>query len=137
MGFLSSLVGGGVMGAAEGVANIIDKFVETDDEKRAFEALKIRMAQESTSVQAEINKIEAGHRSIFVAGWRPFVGWVSAIALAWHFLGFDLTMWITGNWFPEAVVPQLTGTDNLMSVLFAMLGIGGFRTIEKLNGKAK
>jgi hypothetical protein len=63
-----SIVGGGVVSAAEGVANIIDQFVETDDEKQAAEIIKAKMMMKPSLAQIELNKIEAGHRSIFVAG---------------------------------------------------------------------
>jgi len=66
-----SIVGGGVVSATEGVANIIDRFVETDDEKRAAEVIKAKLMMKPSPAQIELNKIEAGHRSIFVAGWRP------------------------------------------------------------------
>ena len=62
-----SIVGGGVVSAAEGVANIIDKFVETDDEKRVAEIIKARMMMEPSLAQIELNKIEAAHRSIVSA----------------------------------------------------------------------
>ena len=81
-----SIAGGGIVSAAEGVANIIDQFVETDDEKRAAELIKAKLMMQPSLAQVELNKIEAGHRSIFVAGWRPFIGWVCGFALLWHFI---------------------------------------------------
>ena len=92
-----SIAGGGVVSAAEGVANIIDQFVETDDEKRAAEVIKTKLMMKPSLAQIELNKIEAGHRSIFVAGWRPFIGWVCGFALLWHFILFDLLTWVTVN----------------------------------------
>ena len=133
-----SLVGGGVVSAAEGVANIIDKFVETDDEKRAAEVIKARMMMKPSLAQIELNKIEAGHRSIFVAGWRPFIGWVCGFALAWHFILFDLLTWVTVNFFPQVTeIPELSGTDTLVTVLLSLLGLGAMRTAEKFGGRAK
>ena len=67
---MGTIVGGGVVSAAEGVANIIDQFVETDDEKRATQIIKAKLMMKPNLAQIELNKIEAGHRSIFVAGWR-------------------------------------------------------------------
>ncbi len=78
---LEKLIGGGIVSAAEGVANIIDRFVETDDEKKAAEIIKAKLMMTPSLAQIELNKIEAGHRSIFVAGWRPFIGWVCGFAL--------------------------------------------------------
>ncbi len=99
MAILEKLIGGSIVTAAEGVANIIDRFVETDDEKQAAAIIKARMMMKPSLAQIELNKIEAGHRSIFVAGWRPFIGWVCGFALAWHFILFDLLTWVTVNYF--------------------------------------
>ncbi len=133
-----SIVGGGVVSTAEGVANIIDQFVETDDEKRAAEVIKAKMMMKPSLAQIELNKIEAGHRSIFVAGWRPFIGWVCGFALLWHFILFDFLTWITVNFFPQVTeLPELSGTETLVTVLLSLLGLGAMRTAEKFGGKAK
>ena len=133
-----SIAGGGIVSAAEGVANIIDQFVETDDEKRAAEVIKAKLMLKPRLAQIELNKIEAGHRSIFVAGWRPFIGWVCGFALLWHFILFDMLTWITVNFFPHVTeIPQLTGTETLVTVLLSLLGLGAMRTAEKFGGKAK
>lgn len=132
------LVGGGVVTAAEGVANIIDRFVETDDEKRAAEIIKGKLMMKPSLAQVELNKIEAAHRSIFVAGWRPFIGWVCGFALVWHFILFDLLTWVTVNFFPHVTeLPELSGTETLVTVLLSLLGLGAMRTVEKFGRKAK
>lgn len=133
-----SIVGGGVISAAEGVANIIDQFVETDDEKRAAEIIKIKLMMKPSLAQIGLNKIEAGHRSIFVAGWRPFIGWVCGFALIWHFIMFDILTWVTINFFPNVTeLPELSGTETLVTVLLSLLGLGAMRTAEKFAGKTK
>ena len=133
-----SIAGSGIVSAAEGIANIMDQFVETDDEKRIAEMIKAKMMMKPSLAQIELNKIEAGHRSIFVAGWRPFIGWVCGFALLWHFILFDLLTWITVNFFPHVTeIPQLTGTETLVTVLLSLLGLGAMRTAEKFGGKAK
>lgn len=135
---LDKLIGGGLVTAAEGVANIIDRFVETDEEKQAAEIIKARLMMKPSLAQVELNKIEAGHRSIFVAGWRPFIGWVCGFALLWHFILFDLLTWVTVNFFPHVTaLPELTGTETLVTVLLSLLGLGAMRTAEKFRGKAK
>lgn len=127
-----------VVSAAEGIANIIDQFVETDDEKRAAELIKAKLMMKPSLAQIELNKIEAGHRSIFVAGWRPFIGWVCGIALLWHFILFDLLSWITVNHFPHVTaLPELTGTETLVTVLLSLLGLGAMQTVEKFGGRAR
>ena len=135
---LDKLIGGGLVTAAEGVANIIDRFVETGKEKKAAQIIKARMIMKPSLAQVELNKIEAGHRSIFVAGWRPFIGWVCGFALLWHFILFDLLTWVTVNFFPHVTaLPELTGTETLVTVLLSLLGLGAMRTAEKFGGKAK
>ena len=133
-----SIAGGGIVSAAEGVANIIDQFVETDDEKRAAELIKAKLMMQPSLAQVELNKIEAGHRSIFVAGWRPFIGWVCGFALLWHFILFDLLNWITVNFFPHVTaLSELTGTETLVTILLSLLGLGAMRTVEKFGGRAR
>ena len=135
---LDKLIGGGLVTAAEGVANIIDRFVETDEEKQAAELIKAKLMMKPSLAQIELNKVEAGHRSIFVAGWRPFIGWVCGFALLWHFILFDLLTWVTVNFFLHvSALPQLTGTETLVTVLLSLLGLGAMRTVEKFGGRAK
>ena len=88
--------------------------------------------QKLIELQSEINKVEAQHRTIFVAGWRPFIGWVCGFALAYNFVLRDLLIWFVG---PEQVPPALQ-MEHLMTVLVGMLGLGGMRTFEKLNNKS-
>lgn len=132
------VVGGGVVTAAEGIADIVDQFVETPDEKRAAESLRQKMMMKPSLAQVELNKIEAGHRSIFVAGWRPFIGWVCGFALLWHFILYDFLTWITLNFMPGTPpLPKLSGTETLITIVLSLLGLGAMRTAEKIGGKAK
>ena len=89
--------------------------------------------QKLIELQAEINKIEAQHRTIFVAGWRPFIGWVCGVALAYNFVIRDLFIWITKT----ADAPPALQMEHLMTVLLGMLGLGGLRTFEKVKDKTK
>ena len=77
------------------------------------------------------NQAEAMHRSVFVAGWRPFIGWVCGLAFAFHFIGLPLILTYTDHTPPEF------DTGTLTTVLMGMLGLGGLRTYEKLNGKTR
>ena len=104
-------------------------------------ALEIREAikgkeldpNELLSIQTKINEIEAQHRTVFVAGWRPFIGWVCGFALAYNFVIRDLFIWALQ---PESVPPALQ-MEHLMTVLLGMLGLGGLRTYEKVKDKSK
>ena len=88
---------------------------------------------ELIQIQTKINEIEAKHRSVFVAGWRPFVGWVCGVALAYNFIVRDLFIWALQ---PEEVPPALQ-MEHLMTVLMGMLGLGGLRTFEKIKDKTR
>lgn len=85
----------------------------------------------------ETNKTEAGHRSIFVAGWRPFIGWVCGGAFAWHYLGQPAMVF--GLSAAGLEVPVLPAFDigELMTILMGMLGMGALRTYEKKSGVAR
>lgn len=136
-GLLKNLFGGAVLSAAEGVAGIIDRFVETDEEKRAAGLIKARLMMQPSLVQAELNKVEAAHRSVFVAGWRPFIGWVCGLALFYNFVARDLLAWTILNTGLQASMPPDLAMDELLTVLLGMLGLGAFRTVEKLGSRAK
>ena len=84
-------------------------------------------------LQTKINAVEAQHRTLFVAGWRPFIGWICGGALAYNFVIRDLFIWVTKT--TEA--PPALQMDHLMTVLLGMLGLGGLRTYEKIKGKDK
>tara|TARA_R110002096_G_scaffold199376_1_gene383286 strand:+ start:2409 stop:2789 length:381 start_codon:yes stop_codon:yes gene_type:complete len=89
--------------------------------------------QKLIELQSEINKVEAQHRSVFVSGWRPFTGWICAVALLYNFVLRDLAIWAFGI---EQVPPALQ-MEHLMTVLFGMLGLGGMRSLEKIKDKTR
>lgn len=91
----------------------------------------------SNLAQAEINKIEASHESIFISGWRPWCGWVCGVGMGWSFIGHPVAAWALAVWGdPSTPLPHLE-TDGLMNLVTAMLGFGGLRTYEKLKGVAR
>ncbi len=70
--------------------------------------------------------------------WRPTIGWICVLALAWHFLLFDLLLWAVAIVAPHRAVPASpTGTGELVTVLLALLGLGGLRTVEKIKGVSR
>ena len=87
---------------------------------------------ELVKVQSEINRMEAQHRSVFVAGWRPFIGWICGLALAYNFIIRDVIAWVS----PDAIPPAIQ-MDQLITILLGMLGLGGLRTFEKIKDKTK
>lgn len=79
---------------------------------------------------AKQNQLEAQHRSVFVAGWRPAVGWICAVSLLTNYLVQPL---VVGFGFP---MPELN-IGELVAILIGMLGLGGYRTYEKRIGVTK
>ena len=132
MGILSKLIGGSIGEMANGVASAIDRFVETDEEKAAAQLLLMKVQQEPDKWQAEINKIEAGHRSMFVAGWRPAIGWICATALFWG--------WIVGPtvqfFYANKTLPGIE-LGQAISLIMALLGMGALRSYEKKHSLTK
>ena len=87
--------------------------------------------------QIEVNKAEAEHKSIFIAGWRPFIGWVGGTALAWQFVLYPMALWIWGIAEVKGVIPAgvtpppVLDSDMLFVLITGMLGIGGMRSFDK------
>lgn len=123
------------------ISNLLDKFIEDKDKKAALAHDLATMAErhihEANMGQLEVNKAEAQHRSMFVAGWRPFLGWGLSFAMIWHFVLVPIVTFVFAYIRIEA--PDLPEFDmsSLMTVLMGMLGLGGLRTYEKSRGLTK
>lgn len=86
--------------------------------------------------QIEVNKIEAASARLFVAGWRPFIGWICGVALAFDTIvrpAVIMAMAYAGH--PAPVMPNLS-TEQIYGLLFGLLGLGTLRTAEKIKGAA-
>ena len=123
------------------VSKLLGKFIEDKDVKNKLAhdlaTMAEKHAQELAKGQIEINKAEAQHKSIFVAGWRPFIGWTCGIALMWHFvLSQFILFFATMFGFSLPALPEFD-MGSLMTVLMGMLGLGGLRTFEKYKGMTK
>lgn len=118
---------------------LLDKFVTTPEEKaRAqFELTKLLTETESKEIlaQLEINAREANHSSIFVAGWRPFVGWICGFGLFYQAVLHNLLAWLAkaNGW----ELPPTPDTDILIYVLGGLLGLGTLRSYDKKQGTSK
>lgn len=123
------------------VTGLLDKFVEDKDQKNKLAhelaTMADRHAQELAKGQLAVNAEEAKSRSVFVSGWRPFVGWSCGLALFAHFLIFPTADVITAYMGIEAVAYPSFDMDSLMTVLLGMLGLGGMRSFEKSKGLTK
>ena len=150
--FLAGLAGEGLAQPVEAIGNVLDKLFTSDGEKLDKKAVLTRLAQQPQIAQVELNKIEAQHRTVFVAGWRPFIGWVCGVGLAAYFipqyvmgafvwvkacLAVMETAAITAGNITTVLPPYPVEPDGLLNLVLALLGLGGMRTFEKFAGRAK
>jgi hypothetical protein len=103
--------------------------------KTEMEAKLLEAAVSQAGQQASINQVEAGHQSIFVSGWRPFIGWVCGAGLAWAFLLAPMLAWLLPVAGVATVLPALQ-MEYLLELVVAMLGLGALRSFEKMRGVA-
>ena len=122
------------------IGPILDKIIPdkagAEKAKQEIEKTLIDNASKLNLAQAEINKAEAQHRSIFVAGWRPMIGWSCAIGIFWLFVGHPLVVYVDGLDGVTSPIPTINH-DILLELTFAMLGMAGLRTFEKMKGITK
>ena len=118
------------------VSEILDKFVADKDLKLKLQHELNQELHKANIAQLEINKVEAAHRNVFVAGWRPFTGWVCASALAYHFILEPIIVFGLALYNIQLTLPQFD-MGSLLTVLMGMLGLGGLRTFEKSKGLIK
>jgi len=117
------------------IGNIISKVADNVDRFTLDKQEKAELVAEINKAQLEVNKVEAGHTSRFVSGWRPFTGWTCSVALAYHFIIQPLLTFIfyaSGNPIELPVFDMGT----LTTILLGMLGLGGMRSLEKVKRSA-
>jgi hypothetical protein len=119
------------------ITGLLDKFIEDKDQKSRLAHEVATMAenhaQELSKGQLEVNKVEAAHKSLFVSGWRPAVGWVCVLGMFGNFITIPFTNFVLALTGSEIEVP-LIPLETMMPVLLGMLGLGGLRTYEKKAG---
>lgn len=115
---------------------IIERLFPDPAERDKARALLMEMQQKGELAQLTVNAEEAKHSSIFVAGWRPAIGWTCAGAFAWAFVLQPLLVFVAAlSDYPLPPLPVL-GLGELMPVLLGMLGLGTLRSYEKVSGVA-
>ena len=127
-----------MLGLASLVGPLVDKFVdripngnERASAKEQLEQGLVDAANQVMLAQTEINKAEAAHKSIFVAGWRPFIGWVCGVGICWSMVAQPVFQWGINAFGDGSQLPTVD-TSYLMELVTAMLGMSGLRTFEKL-----
>ena len=117
------------------VAGIIDKVADKIDEFTLDKAEKAQLIQEINKAQIEVNKVEANSNSLFVSGWRPFVGWTCGIALCYHFVLQPFLTFVLYSFGHQIILPTFD-MGTLTTILMGMLGLGGLRSYEKVKKSA-
>lgn len=124
------------------VSKLLDKLIpdpqakanallELKKEENAMYLQELQLAAQGDANQADINKIEAASPELYVAGWRPFIGWVCGVAFAYHYVAEPFLMFLISCYRGVCTSPNFD-MATLSTVLMGMLGLGGLRTIEKI-----
>ena len=131
-GLLSGLLGG-KDGALKQVASVIDSIHTSEEEKLDKKIIMQRIQQKLAEKQLDVNAKEASHRSIFVAGWRPFIGWIGGLALMFEFILSPCIEWYAKFAGLNLTAPEIQ-TGPLLAIVTSMLGVAGMRSFEKAKG---
>lgn len=129
----------GITDAVSGISGLVNGVLDrvwpnpSEVEKTKLEALKVAMTSE-LAIHAT-NQAEAKHPSLFVAGWRPAVGWICASGLAYNFIVAPMLIWLSS--IMAWPVPPTLDIFHLMGLLSGMLGFGAYRTYEKQQGVSR
>jgi hypothetical protein len=121
------------------VSKVLDLIPDPNARQKAqmeMQAQLVTLAAQQAQQQSDVNKVEAASNSLFVAGWRPAIGWVCAAAFAWNYALFPIAAWAlacVGHNVP--LRPVLDG--NLMELTLGMLGMGALRSFDKFQGTTK
>jgi len=134
---LAGLIKGALGPIMDGVLRFIPDKNKRSEAKEQFEGQMLMAMTGLVQGQLEINKIEAKHASIFVAGWRPAIGWICGSALAWNFILQPILAWVAFLFDVDLKDMPTLDTGELTTILLGMLGLGGLRTYEKRLGVAR
>lgn len=140
MNFLAKLFGSSE--TVKAVGDTLDNLFTSDDERlereidlaktnRDYDYKENQLIAQQNIAQTEVNKIEAASDRLFVAGWRPAIGWVGATALAYQFIFYPLLCWIPLDRPP----PVPLDYAELYGLIAGMLGMAGLRSFDKRKGK--
>jgi hypothetical protein len=122
------------------ISSVIDKTIPDENGKaKALQDIEKTLIDNASNInlaQIATNQTEAKHKNIFVAGWRPAIGWSCALGIFWLFIGANFAQWGMNMAGIEGEVPTVP-SDVLLELTFAMLGMAGLRTFEKIKGVSK
>lgn len=121
---------------ASGLFRLIDELFTSDEEREAAKLRVLELESAGKLAQIEVNVQEAKNSSLFVAGWRPFIGWVCGLAFSWTFLLYPILQFSVlafGVPLDLSLLPVMDLSE-MMPVLLGMLGLGAMRSYERRNG---
>ena len=116
--------------AVDDIGGILDRLFPDPEERAKAELARHEIARLPALKQLDL----VGPCSLFVAGWRPTIGWICALALTWAFLVQPVAVWVVATFALGAAVPTAL-TEHLFEMVLAMLGIAGLRTFEKTKAR--
>ena len=120
------------------LGGVLDKLDGAEKQKAEIIIKEMEIEAGRISSQQEVNKAEAASGSLFVAGWRPFIGWVCGCALLYEFIVRPLGIWSVAVWLPGGpILPSISSDGMLWELMFGMLGLAGLRSFEKTRRVAK
>lgn len=132
---MAPLIASGIISVLGTVLDRILPDTEKANEAKArLVELQMNGELQQTLAQLEINKAEAASGNAYASGWRPTVGYICAIGLAYNFILYPILIWYAAAYKPGFVPPPLVD-NGLMELIFGMLGIASLRTIEKIKVK--
>ena len=132
MGILDIFTGGSI----KAVGKIVDELYTSDDERNQAKITLKKIQAKLKEKQLDINIAEAKHRSIYVSGWRPCLGWVGALSVAYVYLLQPILNMIL-QLFDVHIDWVVLDLGQLMPLILGMLGLGGLRSFEKAKGLTK
>ena len=119
----------------------LEKLIPDPNARNEFTMKMLTLFQSADLAQLEVNKAEAANSNMFVAGWRPFIGWVCGAALVYQYLGLPLGIFTASFFVSEDMMTKLLNAPkldgNLWELLAGMLGLGAMRSFEKYKGVAR
>jgi hypothetical protein len=129
------------LGAVADLANGVINRIWPDASDAEKSKLTLALAQLNAELdvakgQTTVNAAEASNPSLFVAGWRPGIGWICAAALGYQYVAYPLLLWLTA-FYPTLTAPKPVVSEVLMELLFGMLGLAGLRSWEKTKKVAR
>lgn len=132
----------GLLGQSGGLLDLVDELFTSEEERAAARLRLLELHQAGQLGQMEVNSKEAQHKSMFVAGWRPAVGWICVLAMGWNYILYPIfTATVSYIALVNGVEVDFSGIPvadmaTMMPVLMGMLGLGAMRSWEKRAGVA-